>query len=130
MNKIVQIFPYVNPFIYCVPILYGAVKIFDFLIGVESSLQVGWNKVRETLGDNKAYYNIGLLFFYQIAVYYLQMLIFAMVERHKRQNIIKNMKLQARDSEIETPANTRKVSQTSLKMIIFQIDNIIIFRCC
>lgn len=116
MNKVKQICPYVNPFIYCVPILYGAVKFFDFLIGVESILQVGWNKVRETLGDNKAYYNIGLLFFYQIAVYYVQTLIFAIIVKYKRRNIIKNLKLQAKDSEIETPANTQKVSQIFLKI--------------
>ncbi|XP_070501261.1 fatty acid hydroxylase domain-containing protein 2-like [Chironomus tepperi] len=115
MNTIKQIFPYLNPFLYCVPILYGIVKLFDYLIGVDSVLQIGWNKVRGTLGDNKAYYNIGLLFFYQIAFYYLQTLIFYVVTRYKRRNVIENLKLQAKDSEIETPENTRKVMLNVLR---------------
>jgi len=121
MNIIKRIFPYVNPFIYCVPILYGIVKSFDFLIGVDSVLQIGWDKVRATLGDNLAYYNIGLLFFYNVGFYYLQTFIFYIVVSYKRRNIIKNLKLQAKDSEIEAPENTKKVSQAYLKFLNNQL---------
>ncbi|KAL7038839.1 hypothetical protein ACKWTF_009710 [Chironomus riparius] len=115
MNKIKQIVPFINPFIYCVPILYGIAKSLDSLIGVDSILQIGWNKVKETLGDNKAYYNVGLLFFYNFGFYYLQTLIFYLVVKYKRQNVVKNLKLQAKDSEIETPENTKKVMLNVLR---------------
>jgi len=108
-----------NPFLYYVPILYGIVKSFDYMIGVDSILQIGWDKVRETLGDNLAYYNIGLLFFYPFIFYHLAILFFYMIVKVMEKDKIKNLKLQAKDSEIETPENTRKVSQAQFKIFYF-----------
>ncbi|XP_070501276.1 fatty acid hydroxylase domain-containing protein 2-like [Chironomus tepperi] len=98
----------INPFVYYVPILYGTVKLFDYVIGVDSILQIGWNKLRAALGDNLAYYNIGVLFLYPFLFYHLTIFVFYIVIKIKERDKVKSLKLQAKDSEIETPENTRK----------------------
>lgn len=115
MHLFQRILTGINPFLYYVPILYGILKIFDFVIGMDSSLQIIWNKVREALGDNLAYYNIGVLFLYPFIFYHLTILVFYIIIKIKERDKIKGLKLQAKDSEIETPENTRKVSQTYYK---------------
>jgi hypothetical protein len=116
MHVFKRILTGLNPFLYGVPILYGIVKLFDYMIGVDSILQIIWDKVREMLGDNLAYYNIGLLFLYPFIFYHLAILFFYMLVKFMERDKIKNMKLQAKDSEIETPENTIKVSQAQLKI--------------
>lgn len=116
MHVIKRIATGLNPFLYGVPILYLVVKLFDYMIGVDSILQIVWDKVRETLGDNLAYYNIGLLFLYPFIFYHLAILVFYMIVKVMEKDKIKSMKLQAKDSEIETPENTRKVSQAQFKI--------------
>ncbi|KAL7038843.1 hypothetical protein ACKWTF_009711 [Chironomus riparius] len=108
MSKIKRFATAINPFIYTVPVLYGFLKCFDFIIGVDSTLQIIWNKVREKLGDNLAYYNIGVLFLYPFIFYHLAILVFYIIVKVMERDKIKSMKLQTKDSEIETPENTRK----------------------
>lgn len=116
MNLFLRILTGTNPFLYYVPILYGTLKIFDFVIGVDSSLQIIWNKVRAALGDNLAYYNIGVLFLYPFIFYHLTILVFYIIIKIKERDKIKALKLQAKDSEIETPENTKKVSKSLSKL--------------
>jgi uncharacterized membrane protein YciS (DUF1049 family) len=112
MHILKRVVTNLNPFIFYLPILYGLLKLFDYMIGVDSSLQIVWDKVREKGGDNLAFYNLGILFGFIFIFYHVIIVIFYMIVKVMKRDKIKYMKLQAKDSELDTPENTKKVSHT------------------
>lgn len=109
MQKFVRLLSYINPFILYIPILYGIIQVFEVWFGIDSILQICWNKIRELLGDNKAYYVIGLLNVYSIIFFWLALLFFLALDKYKIPKNISDYKIQQKISEIEKPENTRKV---------------------
>jgi len=83
--------------------------VFEVLFRIDSIPQICWDKIRDLLGDNKAYYVIGLLNMYSFVFYWIVLLFFLALDRYKIPKNLSDYKIQPKMSEIEKPENTKKV---------------------